>query len=71
MIIRDAPILVLDEATANLDVDTEREVMAALAPFIAGRTTLLITHRASVAAAMDRTVRVEAGRIVDGATGRR
>ena len=70
-IIRDAPILVLDEATANLDVDTEREVMAALAPFIAGRTTLLITHRASVAAGMDRTVRLEAGRIVDGATDRR
>ena len=45
--------------------------MAGLAPFIAGRTTLLITHRASVAAAMDRTVRLEAGRIVDGATDRR
>ena len=71
VIIRDAPILILDEATANLDVDTEREVMAALAPFIAGRTTLLITHRASVAAAMDRTVRLEAGRIVAGANDRR
>jgi thiol reductant ABC exporter CydC subunit len=64
-ILKNAPILVLDEATANLDVETERDVMAALAPFIAGRTTLIITHRAAVAAAMDRTVRLDGGRIVD------
>ena len=64
-VLRDAPILVLDEATADLDVETERDVMAALAPFIAGRTTLVITHRAAVAAAMDRTVRLDGGRILD------
>ena len=58
-IIKDAPILVLDEATANLDVLTERDLMASLAPFIADRTTLVISHRASVAAGMDRTVRLE------------
>jgi thiol reductant ABC exporter CydC subunit len=62
-ILKDAPILVLDEATANLDVLTERDLMASLAPFMAGRTTLLISHRASVSALMDRTVRLEAGRI--------
>jgi ABC-type transport system involved in cytochrome bd biosynthesis fused ATPase/permease subunit len=39
--------------------------MAALGPFIAGRTTLVITHRAAVAAAMDRTVRLVGGRIVE------
>ena len=55
-IIKDAPILILDEATANIDVVTERDLMASLAPFIAGRTTIVISHRASVAAGMDRTV---------------
>ena len=45
-IIKDAPILILDEATANLDVETERDVLAALAPFMAGRTTLVVSHRA-------------------------
>ena len=44
-IIKDAPILVLDEATANLDVETERDLMASLAPFMRERTTLVITHR--------------------------
>ena len=57
-IIKDAPILILDEATANLDVATERRLMASLAPFIAGRTTIVISHRASVAAGMDRTIRL-------------
>ena len=60
-IIKDAPILILDEATANLDVETERDVMASLGPFMAGRTTLVISHRAGVAAGMDRTVRMENG----------
>jgi ATP-binding cassette, subfamily C, bacterial CydC len=55
-IIKGAPVLVLDEATANLDVVTERELMASLAPFMAGRTTIVISHRASVAGGMDRTL---------------
>ena len=62
-IIKDAPILILDEATANLDVLTERDLMASLAPFLAGRTTIVISHRASVAALMDHTVRLEDGLI--------
>ena len=57
-IIKDAPILILDEATAGLDVGTERDVMASLEPFIAGRTTLVISHRAGVVAGMDRTVKI-------------
>jgi ATP-binding cassette subfamily C protein CydC len=57
-IIKDAPILVLDEATANLDVATEQLLMASLEPFIAGRTTIVISHRASVAAGMDRVIRL-------------
>ena len=55
-IIKDAPVLILDEATANLDVATERDLLASLAPFMAGRTTIVISHRATVAAGMDATV---------------
>ncbi len=52
-IIKDAPILILDEATANLDVATEGELMDALAPFMRGRTTIVVSHRATVAARCD------------------
>jgi len=62
-IIKDAPILILDEATANLDVTTERDLMGSLAPFMRGRTTIVISHRASVAATADRTVTLVDGRM--------
>jgi ATP-binding cassette, subfamily C, bacterial CydC len=63
-VIKDAPILVLDEATAGLDVATERDLMFGLAPFIAGRTTIVVSHRPSIAARMDKVIRLEAGRVV-------
>lgn len=44
-ILKDAPLLLLDEPTANLDAVTERQVMAGLWPLLAGRTALLVTHR--------------------------
>ena len=53
-IIKNAPILILDEATANLDVETEAALLDLLAPFMAGRTTIVISHRMSVAAWADR-----------------
>ena len=56
VLIKDAPILILDEATANLDVATEAELMESIAPFMAGRTTIVISHRASVAARAERTI---------------
>ena len=68
-IIKDAPILVLDEATANLDVETERDVLAALAPFMAGRTTLVASHRASVAASTERTLAMASGRLAPASPG--
>jgi thiol reductant ABC exporter CydC subunit len=43
--LKDAPILLLDEPTANLDAVTERQVMDGLRPLLAGRTALLVTHR--------------------------
>jgi thiol reductant ABC exporter CydC subunit len=60
-ILKDAPILVLDEATANLDVATESRLLDSLAPFMAGRTTLVISHRATVAGRVDRMVVLDAG----------
>ena len=63
-ILRDAPVLVLDEATADLDATTERALVASLRPFTAGRTTLVITHRPALAELADRTVKLERGRLV-------
>jgi ATP-binding cassette, subfamily C, bacterial CydC len=63
-ILRDAPVLILDEATADLDASTERALVASLRPFVAGRTTLIITHRPALAELAERTVRLEQGRLV-------
>ena len=43
-ILKDAPILILDEATANLDAETERQLWKALEEVMVGRTTLIISH---------------------------
>jgi len=63
-ILKDAPILVLDEATANLDVLTEQRLLDSLAPFIAGRTTLVISHRATVAQRVGGVVLLADGHVV-------
>jgi ABC-type multidrug transport system fused ATPase/permease subunit len=64
-ILKDAPILILDEPTANLDALTERELMAALQTLAAGRTTLLITHRLVGLEAADEILVLRAGRIAE------
>lgn len=61
-LLKDAPILLLDEPTANLDAASERAVLAALAELARGRTTLLITHRRGGLAAMDQILVLDAGR---------
>ena len=63
VLLKDAPILLLDEPTEGLDAETERSVLAALAPAMQGRTVVTISHRPAPLAAMDRVVRLEAGRI--------
>ncbi len=64
VILRDAPILLLDEPTEGLDAETERAVLDGLRPAMAGKTVVMITHRPAAAAAMDRVVRIEAGRLL-------
>ncbi len=64
-ILKDAPILALDEATAALDSETEAAVQAALARLMEGRTVIAIAHRLSTIARMDRIVVMDAGRVVE------
>ena len=65
--LRDAPLVILDEPTANLDPESAELVGDAVERLRAGRTVLLIAHRPELAARADRVVRLRAGRIVEAA----
>jgi len=62
---RDAPILVLDEATASVDSDTEARLQLALEAVMEGRTAIVIAHRLSTIRAVDRIVVFHKGRVVE------
>jgi len=64
-ILKNAPILLLDEATAGLDPVTEQEVMEAVHGLMEGRTTLVITHRLAGLEVMDEILVLDRGRIVE------
>ena len=64
-ILRDPEILILDEATSQIDVESERLIHEVLEKFVQGRTTFMITHRPSTLALADRIVVMDHGRIVD------
>ena len=64
-LLKNAPILILDEATSSLDSEAELEVQKALENLMAGRTTLVIAHRLSTIQNADRIVVISNGRIVE------
>ncbi len=64
-ILRDPSLLILDEATSQVDIESEQVIHQALKRFVVGRTTIMITHRLSTLELADRIIVMEAGSIVD------
>ena len=67
-ILMDAPILVLDEATSALDSESERLIQEALENLMRGRTAIVVAHRLSTVASLERIVVLSHGRIVEDGT---
>jgi ATP-binding cassette subfamily B multidrug efflux pump len=65
---KNTPLLILDEATASIDSDTEARLQAALAAVMEGRTALIIAHRLSTIRAVDRIVVFHRGHVVEAGT---
>jgi len=64
-LLKDSPVLILDEATAALDNESERRVQQELSSLMRGRTTLVIAHRLSTVEGADRIIVLDRGRIVE------
>lgn len=67
-LLRDSPIIVLDEPTANLDAITERKMMGELRSLLSGRTMVLITHRLVELGWVDEVLVLDRGRVVERGT---
>lgn len=64
-LLKDAPILILDEATAALDAESERAIQVALERLMASRTTLVIAHRLATVQRADQVVVLDQGRVIE------
>jgi ABC-type multidrug transport system fused ATPase/permease subunit len=67
-VLKDAPILILDEATSSVDTETELLIQQALERLMVGRTTIIIAHRLSTIRNADAIVVLEEGRIIERGT---
>ncbi|MCA8972016.1 MAG: ABC transporter ATP-binding protein [Planctomycetes bacterium] len=67
-LVHDPQILILDEATANVDTPTERKIQTAMERVMRGRTTLVIAHRLSTVRHADRILVLERGRLIESGT---
>lgn len=63
--VRDAPVLVLDEPTTGLDAESTRKIVEPLRRLMAGRTTIIVSHNLSTIKEADRIVVMESGRVVE------
>ena len=64
-LLKDAPIVLLDEATASLDVENETKVQGALSRLLAGKTVLIIAHRMRTVEAADKIIVLKDGQIAE------
>ena len=67
-LLKDAPVILLDEATASLDVENESAVQEALSRLLAGKTVLVIAHRMRTVEAADKIVVLSEGRVTEQGT---
>ena len=67
-LLKDPPILILDEATASVDTETEIRIKEALTSLMAGRTTILIAHRLSTLEGADKILVIKSGQLVESGT---
>ncbi len=67
-LLKDAPVILLDEATASLDVDSETEIQKAISKLITGKTVLIIAHRMRTVEAADKIVVLSEGVVAESGT---